>query len=544
MGKQPKNPSADILRVTTGIFLTYWPVMVAGLLFLATQLPVLKNWWAVWNEPDSYYSHGPLVPAIAAFMIWTNRNKLADTPVRNSWLGLALLIAFLPIHAIGLLMGFRALYGVAFFFCLYGIILMLFGKRVMKIVFIPVLFLVTMIPVASWMLDNATGRFQLISATVATKLLQLTAPYNIEQFGNTIYSEALPGAHTLLVGSPCSGLRLLISLVTFSWFFVYVTRTSWWKKGILLALSFPLSIFINSLRITMIGYVGFWTESSEAMHTFHDYSGYIGLVICFVLLFGIAKLMRVGDFVTGGSVPGAPLSANPYPKPVGMNLHGILVCVILVVGIVASTCLTPLYDLPKGKINRSAVPISFGHWSGVDAETDPLSKELLSQGDLMTRIYTDTGETGRQVSVFLDASLDVSAFHDPHLCLPGGGQVVTNERVLTISFAKPKPVTVKATILQAESEYGSHLVAYWYMLKDKSFPRTSDVYNQNRRHKADDLRRLLVSPSRLSELRDDIHSRQFMWYRFTTEIYDESTDEKWLIGFIREYIANFKGFGE
>ncbi len=59
---------------------------------------------------------------------------------------------------------------------------------------------------------------------------------------------------------------------------------------ILVAVAVPLCMILNTLRITLIGLVGN-QYGSDAGHQFHDYSGYISLVICFVVLMKITKML-------------------------------------------------------------------------------------------------------------------------------------------------------------------------------------------------------------------------------------------------------------
>ncbi|MEW6745601.1 MAG: archaeosortase/exosortase family protein, partial [Planctomycetota bacterium] len=42
--------------------------------------------------PDSYYSHGFLVPLVVAYLIWRRRARLAALGPRPTWWGLALLL--------------------------------------------------------------------------------------------------------------------------------------------------------------------------------------------------------------------------------------------------------------------------------------------------------------------------------------------------------------------------------------------------------------------------------------------------------------------
>jgi exosortase/archaeosortase family protein len=56
----------------------------------------------------------------------------------------------------------------------------------------------------------------------------------------------------------------------------------------------PLALFINGLRIALIGVVGnAW--GPEAGAQFHDYSGYITLILCFFILFKGARLLGWKD---------------------------------------------------------------------------------------------------------------------------------------------------------------------------------------------------------------------------------------------------------
>ncbi|MCL5103228.1 MAG: exosortase, partial [Armatimonadetes bacterium] len=483
MGRSPENSNITDNQAAKNFILSYWPLVLVCALFASVQWPVFKSWWVIWNETDSYYSHGPIVPFISGFMIWCNRRTLARTKIQPSWWGLLILIASVPLQFITTLINTDTLHTLTFFCIVFGTLLLLFGWRVTKVLFVPVAFLVTMIPIASWALDAATARAQLVSAGVAEKFLYWSG-YEIVRYGNTIVSSDLP--QPLMVGTPCSGLRLLISLITFSWFFVYVVEGARWKKWFLMLLSLPLAVFINSLRITMIGYAGFWTGSAEAMHTFHDYSGYIGLIICFVILFGIAKLIRVGDFRFQSG------SGSEDDERVGSEWRvpkvAIIATVLSLVGLaIISNAIEPLYDLPKGKLDRQNFPASFGTWSSTDLEIDKTTKRILNKGDLLSRIYTDA-TTGRQVQVFLCAAVDTFTFHDPHLCMPGGGSPITKDRPVNLTFTRPKPISVRATILQAKNDYATTLVLYWYMQGQISYPRTENLRALRRADMMEDIR--------------------------------------------------------
>jgi exosortase/archaeosortase family protein len=67
-----------------------------------------------------------------------------------------------------------------------------------------------------------------------------------------------------------------------------------WSNLAMIALIVPLGLIINGLRIALIGMVGDY-NGKEAANTFHDWSGWITLVICFIILSRIARILGWQD---------------------------------------------------------------------------------------------------------------------------------------------------------------------------------------------------------------------------------------------------------
>jgi len=258
-----------------GLFAAFWG--------LVSSLPKL------WIE-DEYYSHGLLVPVMIGYVINLWWPRLSKIPVRPAYWAL---IFFLPVayltyvatvNEIELIIGFAFLAAV-----LVGI-LFVAGLRWMAALALPILYMAFALPLWQPIVDNYTNKMQVISAKVSEQLLHL--------FGNDPIpldaTRILVGNFQMDVGVPCSGLKLVIALMAFTIFFVMVGGLRWWGNLIMLLSSFPLAIFINGLRIALIGVVGS-TWGDEAGHQFHDYSGYITLVVCFFLLFKFAKLLGWKD---------------------------------------------------------------------------------------------------------------------------------------------------------------------------------------------------------------------------------------------------------
>lgn len=534
--ESPRHP--DLAERVFEIVSRYWLAMLAGVLLLVTHWWAVRYWWDTWFVKNSYYSHGPLVPLIALVMIWANRKRLAQAKIQPSWLGLLLVVPAIPVFLFGRWTSSAALLSLTFFVFLFGGLLLFTGTRMTRLLLFPVLYLAFMVPLPSTLLDEATMKIQLQSTTVATHMLSVSG-YDVTQKGSQIESYSLP--EPLRVGVPCSGFKLLVSLITFTVFFVYMVSAPWWKKALLIAISFPLSLFINALRITMIGYAGIWVGTADAMHKFHDWSGYLGLIICFVMLFGFAKLIKADKFglvsPAGEDAPGF----DRQPRRFIGGFRGLAFVVLLIALIVTGVIAKPLEATTKGRLDRATVPESFGIWTCHEVPIEKEVSDLLWSGDLLQRVYV-SNDTGKQIVVFLDVAKDTTAFHDPHSCLPGSNNTITQDSRITLRIKRPKPMTIDAALLKATGDYGSSVVIHWYMSGATSYSSTPLMRRAVRKQQLLDFVDVATHPTRADEIREEIDQRQLYWYRFSTDMYDES-DVETLKQFIVEYLARTKGFG-
>lgn len=535
---RPPRQSGDTRSVTRSGRLLQG---LAILMFAVSQWTVLHYFWQVWNEKDGYYSHGMLVPFLAAYMFWMNRGKVISVISGGSWLGVPLLAIGTVILTTGLSMGWEPMYGIAFMLFLYGFLLVLLGYRATGLLSMPVLFLSTMVPMPASMLDAITGRYQIVSTVVAVRIMQLSGN-PISHEGNTIMSDFLPGP--MVVGGACSGLKLLIALVTTAWFLAYVTVSPRWKKIALVAMALPLSIVINSLRVALIGYVGMWTGSSDAVHSFHDYAGYIGLAMCVVILFAIAWLMGFRELTCSNEESPAADADTESPSSPGANVLLVVSTGILMLAGIAGLSLGHLYDLPNGRIDAGAIPMSFGSWIGHDTPVDAQTRETLSKGALLSRYYTDRDGMRLPVHVFVNSSLDLMAFHNPHICLPGSGVRIVSDETIHIPIRQPRPLDIEAAMLRTESDYGSGIMVYWYAYRGRSMPRAADLLAFTHSMRWGDLQRLLRNPSCLPMVKRDVDSRQITWYRFSINAADETKDLQALKAFIGQFIGHTESYGE
>lgn len=256
--------------VAAGIILMFWRMI--------SFLPTL------WMSDDGYYSHGFLVPLITGFIIYKAWPRIKDRPVQPAYWASIPLMGLLYCALVANVTGMQNVASFTLVATILCGILFAAGFQWLKALTLPTLYLLFGLPVWSMIIDNYTNPMQLASTKVAYKMLEIFGLQPIAPNDYTIYLNTF----TLDVGVPCSGLKLILALAAFTAFFVLIARLKWWANAFMILMMFPLALLINGLRIALIGVVGN-AYGADAGHAFHDYSGYITLVLCFFIIFKIAR---------------------------------------------------------------------------------------------------------------------------------------------------------------------------------------------------------------------------------------------------------------
>lgn len=268
----------------------FLPALVALASICLGFWQLVYNLPQLWTKEEGYYSHGMIVPLISAYVLFKNWDRLKEIPVKPFWfatipLGLTLLGGF----AAGVT-DVREVLSVMFVMAIVFAVWTVAGGRWVWATLPAILFLFFMLPVWDSVIDRYTQPLQVLSTDISYWILKLIG-FNPLRHGQTfIYLDQF----TLNVGAPCSGLKLIISVTAFTLFFMLIGRLKWYSNIIFFGLIFLICPIMNGLRIAMIGIVGnLW--GNKAGTAFHDYSGYIMLLLCFFLLFKIARILGWKD---------------------------------------------------------------------------------------------------------------------------------------------------------------------------------------------------------------------------------------------------------
>ena len=238
------------------------------------------NWLTAHWRNVSNYSHGPLIPLIAAGLVYLRWRELTRCRFGLAASGYLVLVAGMLVYYFGVKGGQERIAVLSFIVVLYGLALALAGREPFRIFFFPITFLLLMIPLN--FIDEQVGfPLRIMVAKVATVLLNWLG-IETTRVGSGIYSSVF----RFDVADPCSGIRSLMALTTVTAAYAYVTQHAQWKRWVLFLSSMPLAMLGNLARVTSIAVVAQVYGQEVAATIYHDYSGY--------LLFGVALSAMVG----------------------------------------------------------------------------------------------------------------------------------------------------------------------------------------------------------------------------------------------------------
>jgi exosortase len=253
--------------------------------FAALYRDVLIKLVRDWSQDDNY-SHGFLIVPIALYFAWERRDRLMEAPIKPNMLGLIAVILSVIVLAAGELGAELFLTRISILGVIAGSILFVLGWEHLRILFLPVAFLLLMIPIPAIIFNQIAFPLQLLASRFGeTTLWAMQIPVLRE--GNVITL-----ANTQLeVAEACSGIRSLISLLTLGIVYGYFMHPSVWVRTLLALATIPVAILANGFRVAGTGIAAHYYGPEAAEGFFHTFSGWLVFLAAFAMLFVMHRLI-------------------------------------------------------------------------------------------------------------------------------------------------------------------------------------------------------------------------------------------------------------
>lgn len=262
------------------------------LAFLALMIgwlyhPTLSWLYGIYSAPDSYYSHGILIPLICAFLVWQKRLKLESIPISSSNTGMAIFIIAMILQVGSIILEVYLISAVSFLLMLAGLVLYLFGKKIFREIIFPYFFLLFMVPIPMSIINYVSFPMRSLATSSVVATLKTSGLPVMQKGFEIIFPRS-----TLLVDTPCSGMRSLITFLALGALFAYFLNASKKNKLVLFAMAFPVAFICNYLRILLLSFVTFVYGAKIATETFiHGFSGIMVFVLGFVFLMSLGRVL-------------------------------------------------------------------------------------------------------------------------------------------------------------------------------------------------------------------------------------------------------------
>jgi len=162
-----------------------------------------------------------------------------------------------------------------------------FGTQRSRCVLFPLCFLLWMVPIPSFALNEIIVWLQQGSA-LATRLLFTAAGVPVAQDGLML---SIPGL-TVEVAQECSSIRSSLILLVTTMVLAQLVLRSPWRKTLVIALAVPFSVAKNGLRIFTIAMLGTRVDPGFLTGRLHHEGGIVFFSIALVVIFLLLWILR------------------------------------------------------------------------------------------------------------------------------------------------------------------------------------------------------------------------------------------------------------
>ncbi|EMI44606.1 eight transmembrane protein EpsH [Rhodopirellula sp. SWK7] len=253
-----------LLPVLLVFLYAYWPTLVW-----------MEDTWS--REPD--YSHGYLVPLLAAMLLWHRTATFPGVRAEPSYAGLSLVLLAVVMRLAGRLLYMDFLDAYSILPLIAGVVWVLIGPEALVWALPAIGFLFFMIPLPYQAESLLSWKLQGIATGLSTGLLRVFGQPAVSE-GHVIWI----AEQRLVVEQACSGLRIFIGVAALAFFWAVMADRNWRDRVVLLVAVVPLAILVNALRIVSVGLLYKWFESESMRAAIHDWTGYLMIPVAFALL--------------------------------------------------------------------------------------------------------------------------------------------------------------------------------------------------------------------------------------------------------------------
>ena len=270
---------------------TWAKVLVLAALFLwmnSWQVRVLVVTWI----DDGNWSHGFLIPLFSLYFLYSRRDELLSAPRRVCLWGL-------PLMLLGI---FQVLVGVypiqnhwtshlGMVPILAGLVLYLGGRSVLRVTWLPIVFLVFAMPIPSTAYGQIALPLQNLAAAASHVILRLFGVQIVVRQSSLTLLSLTGVERQLTIAEACSGMRMLMAFLALGVAMAYLDDRPVWQRVTLVIMGVPIAVLCNVIRVVITATMYVWDRPELGQDFMHSFTGMLMLAPALLMLWGLGWLL-------------------------------------------------------------------------------------------------------------------------------------------------------------------------------------------------------------------------------------------------------------
>jgi exosortase len=227
---------------------------------------------------------------ISTFFIYTKWDLLKQLTPRGSTLGLGVLLIAIIGQVLFRATGLEHMSLLSLPLVFFGLVLFVFGWDYLKVLWLPIGYLVFALPPPQSLYVKLTTPMQMIAAELGVQLLPLFGGEGIRH--GTVIDVMFGNQSTQLeVAQACSGMRLLVAFFALAVALGYSANRPMWQKVTLALFALPIAVLCNGLRVTLTGFLAVKVSPAWGAGDAHGFFGLTMLLPALLLQLAVAWVL-------------------------------------------------------------------------------------------------------------------------------------------------------------------------------------------------------------------------------------------------------------
>lgn len=253
-------------------------------LFVPTYIDLARRVW-----PSDGQGHGPIILALSAWLMFTQRHALLALPAEPRVAAAApLFVIGLAMYVLGRSQNMMVFEASSQIVVLVALLIGFRGFSALRLLWFPLFFLLFMVPLPGSVVASVTAPLKAAVSAVAANLLYWGG-YPVARSG-VILSV---GPYRLLVADACAGLNSMFTLEAMGLLYLNLVHSTSKVRNVALAiLIIPIAFIANIIRVTILVLVTYHFGDEAGQGFVHDFAGVVLFSVGLGLTLGADSLLR------------------------------------------------------------------------------------------------------------------------------------------------------------------------------------------------------------------------------------------------------------